>query len=66
MVATEAETAHPGPPRALWACLLFVLWLVWVLALAYMGRAEWGRARALPVQERDFAPAAQGHPAARE
>ena len=55
-VATMNQSDAKKLPHALWPRLLFILWLAWVLALLYMGRGEWGRARPLPAQEREAAP----------
>jgi len=37
-----------------WPRLLFVLWLAWMLALIYMSRGEWRRARPQPAQEEEL------------
>lgn len=54
----SATAPPPKPGRGALSTVLLVLWLVWIVALAWLGLGEWGHSR-LP----EAAPANRGRPA---
>jgi len=54
------------PTHSWWCRILSALWLAWLLALMYMSRAEWCRARPVPGHGADVAPPGLREPQTQE
>ncbi|MCY3023152.1 MAG: hypothetical protein NTW87_29600 [Planctomycetota bacterium] len=46
----ENRESRMGEAHSPWPWIILAVWLAWLLAMAYMGRTEWGRPRAVAGQ----------------